>query len=295
MLTLLFDADVMCYRAGFSTEQETNWGESEPSLRGLWTLHSEMDDGVEHVERFVNGVRDELGADRVVMALSSPTNFRKEVMPEYKMHRKAQRKPVSFRGIRQHIEQEYECVERDGLEGDDVLGILATSKNFIEGDRIIVSIDKDMGTIPGKWLNDADARKRMQDEAESSRLADYVVESSVADADYFHMCQTIAGDITDGYAGAPGVGMVNAQRFLDAGCKLVPYTHEFSRGERKGQKEVRWKAGPRASLWQIVVSVFESKGLNEAVAIQNAQVARICRVSDWDFKKGCVKLWHPPK
>lgn len=279
------------YRAGFAVEQPWEWEDD------LWTLHAELQDGIDHVQSFVERVQTALNADAVVMALSSPINFRKEVMPEYKTNRKKQRKPVISVPLREFIQQEYECYVRDGLEGDDVLGILATSKKAIPGEKIIVSVDKDMGTLPCKWLNDADATARIATGEESSRLEDYIVESTLEEADLFHLQQTIAGDPTDGYGGCPGVGMVNAERILNEGKVLEPYEHTFKSGPRKGQVETRWKPAdePAEHLWDVVVSVYKKCGLNEDVALQNARVARICRAEDWDFKKGCVKLWQPKR
>ena len=86
---------------------------------------------------------------------------------------------------------------KPGLEGDDVLGIMATMKSTEE--RIIVSIDKDMKTVPGRYARD-----------------DFeVIEVSEDQADTWHLFQALTGDIVDGYKGCPGVGPKKAEAILD--------------------------------------------------------------------------------
>jgi hypothetical protein len=48
------------------------------------------------------------------------------------------------------------------------------------------------------------------------------------------------------------------------------------------------------SYWEAVVAAFEKAKLTEADALVQAQVARICRASDYDFKTKKVKLWQQP-
>lgn len=93
-----------------------------------------------------------------------------------------------------------------------------------------------------------------------------VVEQSVEQADYQFFAQTLAGDNTDNYSGCPKVGMVTAKKLLDKDCS-----------------------------WDTVVSTYQSKGLSEAVALENARLARILRDGEYDTDTGEVKLWTPSK
>ena len=120
---------------------------------------------------------------------------------------------------------------------------------------VIVSEDKDLATIPGKLFNPA------KDEA--------VRHITEFEADYFHMIQTLTGDAVDGYTGLPTCGPKTAEKILD-GCKTP------------------------MEMWAAVVHAYEKKGLSELVATTQARVARICRVSDFDFNTGKVILWTPP-
>ena len=95
-----------------------------------------------------------------------------------------------------------------------------------------------------------------------------LVEVSEEEADYFHLVQTLTGDATDNYKGCPRVGKVGA-------AKIVV------KGDLK-------------QSWANIVKAFESKGLTEEDALLQARVARICRASDYDFKRKKVKLWEAP-
>jgi DNA polymerase-1 len=90
-----------------------------------------------------------------------------------------------------------------------------------------------------------------------------VVEVDEDTADYNFLYQTLVGDSTDNYKGCPTVGAKTAAKLLlDKGA-----------------------------TWETVVAVFESKGLSEAVAIENARLARILRDGEYNFKTEGVKLW----
>lgn len=288
MTTLLIDADTLVYKAGQRAEQVIQWDES------LFTLHAELDDGISEFNQIVDRMRDELEADRIVMALTdySVPNWRNGVYPDYKKerHEGNKRRPILWGPLRDFIHAEagdqWETFQRPSLEGDDVLGILLTGKR-IKGKKICVSIDKDMNTLPGLHLSYDNAFKA------DGVLSDHVYEVTQEEADRFHMVQSLAGDATDGYGGCPGVGMIRAQRFLEEGAVLVPHEHEFKRGARKGDTEIRWLPGDPGTEWEVVVSVYESYGLTAEDALRNARVARICRVDDYDFQKKEVRLWNP--
>lgn len=257
MRTALIDADVLVYAAALSAETEIQWDES------LFTLHSELKDAIVHLDNAVVRIKENLECDEVVMCLSDYNDpWRMKVMPSYKRHRKklGMRKPLCFKPLREYIHEVYRTYQRQGLEADDVLGILLTSSKPIEGQKVLVSIDKDMMTLPGLHLNYG----KVPLEGE---WWPYIVEVSQDSADYTHMMQSLTGDATDGYPGCPGMGPVSAKKLLDS--------------------------TPRAEWWSAIVKAYDKKGLSEEVALQNARVARICRVDDYDFQRKEVKLWTP--
>ncbi|MCQ4158770.1 hypothetical protein NON00_02360 [Roseomonas sp. GC11] len=94
-----------------------------------------------------------------------------------------------------------------------------------------------------------------------------IVEVTREAGDLWHMTQTLMGDPTDGYKGCPGIGPKKAAAILEAA---------------------------EGDYWPAVVAAFEAKGLTEEDALVQARVARMCRVSDYDFTAKQVRLWNPP-
>ncbi|WP_142850689.1 exonuclease [Telmatospirillum sp. J64-1] len=244
MTTLLIDGDIIAYQVAAGIEKPIHWGDD------LWTLHSDAAEGRAILDDRLTGLLESLDADRLVIALTDGDNWRKEVYPSYKTNRAKIRKPVCLPEMRRHLSAEYETFQRPGLEGDDVLGILATHPKLIPGEKIVVSIDKDMKTIPGLHYN--------------LSKDDGVVEVSEAEADYWHLFQTLTGDQTDGYPGCPGIGPKKAEDIL--------------------------KDDPS---WERVVTAYVKAKLTEDDAIVQARVARILRYTDYDFKKKRPILWTP--
>lgn len=272
----------MIFAAASFVEVDVEWNEY------LWTRHSNFDEAKARLDQTIEEIRAGLNGDKMIVALSDEAHrrWRPRVMPTYKANRKGTRKPVVYGALRQYVHEVYETYQRPTLEGDDVLGILVTHPKLVTGEKIVVAIDKDMKTLPGLHLNYDHARG-----AEDYESHIYAITKE--QADQFHLLQTIAGDATDGYAGAPGFGMTRAAALLDEGCILEPHEHTFVRGPRQGQKEIRWEKGAEGTPWQIVVSAYASVGLSEEVALMNARVARICRVEDYDFATKEVVLWTP--
>lgn len=274
-MTYLFDADVVAYRAAAGVEVATDWGD------GLWTYHAEEIACAEAIEEMIENTCRKLGeADRLIMALTDPVNWRHDVLPTYKGNRKETRKPLLLPFARQYLRDNHEVFERPTLEGDDVLGILMTSKKIVPGDKVCISIDKDLKTIPGFHHNLTDHRG-------------HIFEVTEEEADRYHLMQTLIGDQTDGYAGCPGVGETVANEFLDNPYELVPTEREIQRGKNAGTTVVEWRKQPTDNVWTGIVSLYAKVGLTEAVALQQARVARILRSTDYDFKKKEPILWKP--
>jgi len=252
--TLLIDGDTLIYEAAAAHEYEAQWEE------WLWTVHGDLTASIKHLDDTVAEIKDGLKADDMIVALSDDTRWRPDVMPEYKGNRRKTRKPVTYKAMREYCREVYTVFQRPTLEGDDVLGILATHPKLVEGEKIVVSIDKDMLTIPGLHFNYAHARG-------SENYESFIRPVTENQADGFHLFQTLTGDTADGYKGCPGVGPVKAEKLLE--------------GQRFSE------------AWPIVVAAYAKAGLGEEIALQNARVARICRYTDYDFKKKEVVLWNP--
>ena len=193
--TLLVDGDIILYKVAVHCEIVTDWGND------FFTLHADLQQAKEEVDVALSDLMTELNGVEMIISLSSPNNFRKDVLPSYKYNRKRTRKPVIFPPLKDYLREVYEVVEFDGLEGDDVIGILGTGYKELKGVPVLVSTDKDMKTIPCRLYN-----------PEKSELG--IVERSQEEADYYHLYQTLTGDATDGYKGCPGVGPKSAERLL---------------------------------------------------------------------------------
>ena len=189
-MTLLIDADWLVYNSCCAAEEDTRWNEHQH------TLHSDVRDCIgifeSRLEVFKNIAEDK---HDVVMCFTSYPTFRHEIFPEYKMNRIGKRKPLALKRTIEIIKQEYECVTYPNLEGDDVLGLLATNGQY--KNPIIVSVDKDMKTIPCKLIQEDEIL--------------HITEKK-ADRHWFEM--SLAGDSGDGIAGLKGMGMVTASKTL---------------------------------------------------------------------------------
>lgn len=284
--SLLIDADILVHQVSMVCEVPFQWDED------LWTLHSSMNEASAELERRIEDLATGLEADRLIFALSSRTNWRKAVMPTYKSNRKSVRKPLVWKPLRDYLADKYDVREYDNLEGDDTLAMLATAPNPKGNERILVSIDKDFRSVPGRVFNWNHAR----DAAEAGVIESYheaVVSITTEEADRFHLLQTLAGDSTDGYAGVPGVGMKTAEKLLDEGLVLRPTQKVISRGPRKGETVEEWVPAEAGKPWEIVRSVYASKGLGEETALLNARVAHLIRHDEYNQETGEFKLWTP--
>lgn len=230
-------------------------------------------------------------------------NWRKQVLETYKANRKGKRKPVGYPVLLQELLDNegdwgfYRTFQWQGLEGDDVIGILATHPEYLGVDEAIpVSCDKDFNTLPGRfyWLT-----------------ADKVVTNSLADANKWHMYQAIKGDTTDGYGGIPGVGEqvdgVPLLEWLDNPTYFYQAVKVMKSGPRKGEEVPYWTscareevpaeygAGPEwtPSKWDCVVSLAKKQGMTEDELIVQAQVARILRKEDLCWETMRPIPWLP--
>jgi DNA polymerase-1 len=187
-----------------------------------------------------------------VVCFTAADNFRKRVLPSYKANRTGG-KPLVYQDTVMAVEERFRTERIHGLEGDDLMGILATTVPKYEG-AVSVTLDKDMRGYPGLHFNPLKDRQ--------VRLV------TLEAANRWWMMQTLMGDPTDGYSGCPGVGEKRAAAALDGARTLE-------------------------ALWRKVVETYRSKKLTEKDALLQARVARILRREDYDRTTKEVLLWHP--
>lgn len=262
-MILLLDADIPVYAYASSNQQTFVWDEETTSV--TTDLPKAKDDIDSFIERTMRTTR----CKEVLCALSSvEKNFRFGVLPTYKHNRKGTARPVLREALNDYILATYPTKRKPTIEGDDVLGILATA---YPGKYLIATIDKDLRQIPGSHYNWFGAGKF------------FTVTKAEGDAWFYAQC--LQGDMTDGYSGCPGFGKVAAQDFIDS-----PFYWESS-VTKKG-KEV-WEKVPTTDIWRGIVSHYVKKGLTEADALVQARCARILQHTDYNFKTDEVILWNP--
>lgn len=251
-VTLLLDTDIVAYQFSAAAQKAYQWDEDTRSVDITKSDKQIMLETVAYIE----AIQETIKADNVIVCLSDPKyNFRKDVLASYKGNRQGP-KPEKLMWIKDELARRYESFLKPTLEADDVMGILSTHPRLLPGKKVIVSIDKDMKTIPG-WLFNPDKDKEP-----------WLV--SEEEANWWHMYQTLTGDTTDGYKGCPKIGDKKAREILDS-CRDSDQPY-----------------------WPAVVDAYAAKGLTEEDALVQARCARILRHSDYNFKTKEPILWTPP-
>lgn len=189
---LLVDGDQYLHRACAAAERDTRWDEENH------LLFSNEVEAYETVVASLKKITDHFGNDDMVLTFSEGKCFRYDIDPTYKGNRAGTRKPMCFYEVRARLIADYKSVLLDGLEADDVMGILSTKPG--PDAKIIVARDKDMKTIPGKLWDGS--------------MFQVITEKG---ADRWHMYQTLVGDAADGYKGCPGIGPKKAEKLLHEG------------------------------------------------------------------------------
>jgi DNA polymerase-1 len=238
-MKLLIDADFVTYKACAAAEDEINFTED------VILVVSRFSEALANIRRELAKVKQEFIWDNpeIILFYSDHRNFRKKIYPDYKGHRN-RKKPCGYKRCIRELGNEYEVVVMDWLEADDALGIYATQ----HPGNIIVSPDKDMRQIAGRLYDFKELTLITPEEGEQ-----------------WHYIQTLAGDQTDGYSGAPGYGVKTAVKLF----------------ENEGYK------------WETIVEAFNSKGLGEDEALLNARLAKILQKEDYDFQQRQPIYWNP--
>lgn len=252
---LLIDGDVLVYRHAHAEQQVVKW---DSSLHMMW---AELKPAVVKIRNYLTELQEKLEADSVSVVLSDVDNsFRRDLLPEYKAARVGGVRPVIYQPLRDFFMDDYNAIVEPRLEGDDLLGLYATSPAY-QGEGVICTIDKDLGTVPGFHFNLAQSDARV-----------YSIDQT--EADYNFLIQTLMGDRTDGYPGCPGIGPKRAEKILE------------------GMARAR---EPLGYGWARVLEAYEKAGLSYEFALANARCARILRGDEYNFKTKEIKLWEPPR
>ena len=260
-MAALIDADIIAYIATAVTQSSIDWEDGEGEH-----VHASLPEAKRAFAATVDKWFAPTGQDELILCWTDrkkPT-FRYRVHPHYKAQRVYGAKPVLLREIEAWAYDHWPSALIDDLEGDDVIGLMATDP--ARGDDCMVSTDKDLKTIPG----------RLYVPGKSTRPGRVRLDR----ADWWWMIQTIEGDKSDNFKGAPGAGIKRAEKVLDdrQGLEhmwsnvLEVYNDQFDKD--------RWRE-------QFVYDDPETE------ALMNARCARILRHGDFNYDTGKVRLWTP--
>lgn len=268
MTVALIDGDIAAYRAAAVTQTAIKWDDNdEPSI---WANPTEA---IKAAHTTIRLWGEAAGAKKLIVFLTGPLNYRKVVLPSYKANRSGVARPVALKQVYAAIRESFPVVYLNGLEADDLMGMTLTSPKS-KGQAVIVSMDKDMRTLPGWHLNPAKEREP--------------VEVKLGDANRYWFSQALTGDTSDGYVGCPGIGPKKASTILEGwdgvdlveGFRVVRQT--FERFHTKS-----FKQGNDATDGML------ANTLSYVDALQQLRVARILRDGDFNKRTNEVTLWTP--
>ena len=182
MSVALLDADILCYRVGFATEDE----------------HENT--AIETMAVFLEDLLmfDLLDTDSHELFLTGKTNFRHDiaVTVPYKGNRKDVKKPKHLPLLREYLQVSWGASMSDGQEADDDIAIRATE---LGDEALIVSIDKDFLQVPTWHYNFVKKVKKYVTPEDGLR---------------FFYKQILMGDRADNIKGIHRVGEVRAEKML---------------------------------------------------------------------------------
>lgn len=277
---LVMDGDWLVFQAMSSAEYDDSW---DPEIWVRCCDHAKAWERLlESIESYLTRKKVWATGD-VVLAFTDRVNWRKTLVePTYKENRAATKKPVGYWEFLERVHGHFTSILEPRLEGDDVMGIIGSDpEQFGYKKAVLVSCDKDFKTIPDcdfLWCTTGNILVQTQETA-----------------DWWHIFQTIKGDITDGYGGIPGWGDT-AEDFLKEPFITEPVESVLKSGKNKGQTVTKWVKRPPAdgeSLWDCIVSIGAKAGMTEQDIIKQGQMARILRAGEYNIETGEITLWDP--
>ncbi len=244
MTTALLDADIIAFRAAARVQDKFDD-----------ELVADPRVAIREADLLVQQWTKYLKPNITFLCFSCPTRkyFRHDIYPEYKGNRKGLTRPPALGAVIDYLKDKYKTIIFKGLEADDVMGICAQDPRFTK--PVMVSIDKDMMTVPGYYMNPDKMRRPIKN---NPGLADLMMYK-----------QALTGDSTDNYKGIPGIGPKKADAIL-AGGRIN-------------------------KMWSTVEQAFFDAGLTNEYALTMMRLARILRYEDYNFETGEIRLWHPIK
>lgn len=204
-MKLLIDADIVCFRAAFSAENDP-----------LYVACARADE-------MLDNMLEATGSDSAELWLSGPDNFRYKIYPEYKANRITAKRPKWEKELKEYFVTEWQANWSQGCEADDMLGVRLMEL----GDQAtLASNDKDLDMIPGNHYNFVQGIK-------------YFVDNDKALRNFYYQC--LVGDTADGIKGVYGIGPKKAKAILDS-CETIEELHEAVKEKFSCEEEFEMNA-----------------------------------------------------
>jgi len=271
MLTAIIDCDVLVYASAFGA-QKTRYDVTLPGSTAVLTFMDAKDrdeylkvEGVDKKECEITpwldvlpesaalsiarnnfeAILNELGTTEYQAYLTGEGNYREQVAvtKPYKGNR-TQDKPVHYALVKDWYLNKVGAEVVDGMEADDMMGILATQDTH----NVICTIDKDLNQVPGLHYDWNLGKK-------------YKVNK--ADGDRFFIMQLLTGDTTDNIPGMKGMGWKGAEKLYKEASELT--------SALTTPAEYNW------SFFESALALYEEKGYNKEYVEEQGQLLWIKR------------------
>ena len=177
----LIDGDILCYRIGFATNEESE----DVAIRTMASFLEDM-------------LMFDLDCSEWRTYLTGKSNYRNDyaVTAPYKGNRKGE-KPIHHQLLRDYLQFSWNGDVYEGIEADDAIAIEATK---FGDNSIIVSLDKDFDQVQGWHYNFVKKNK-------------YYITAKEGLLNFY--CQFLVGDRIDNIIGVQGIGPVKARKLLE--------------------------------------------------------------------------------
>ena len=157
-----------------------------------------LDVAIYRCDKLMREILEASGCDTYNLYLSTKSNFRREVNPEYKANRKDMEPPKWLQQCKEYLITEWNGKVKEFYEADDLLGINQRQ------DTVLCSFDKDLLMVDGMHFN---WKKMIFGDV---RLVNYL-----EGLNHFYS-QMLIGDKTDNVFGIDGIGPVKAGKLLSS-------------------------------------------------------------------------------
>lgn len=227
----LIDMDLVVFRSAASAENDP------------------LGIAIYRAEELLDNILNKVKATEYKAYISSDTNFRKEIYPEYKAQRSTV-KPIHLLDMKEYAFNKMNAIlSPQGLEADDMLGIeqcswIKSYWNQVESKTIpshkefettICSLDKDLLQIPGNHFQWEIGTSKW------NKPDNWLTQTELEGYRLFYQ-QAIKGDPTDNIKGIKGKGKVFAEKAL-ADCTTELQMFNVVRDLYSNDEEFKMNAG----------------------------------------------------